>query len=140
MHYKVLTSKVQKVSSSKLNKVQKTCYVKLNRPTLFSKTKRIVQNTICFLFLPFYFYFFYLLKKTPRMKCMNVMQCKSYKTQKKKKKQKTKKQNKNQRTMVTMGKALKHKDHVRKTQLVRVFCIQNLLRIPRALEFLFTLE
>ena len=52
----------------------------------------------------------------------------------------TKRKNtKNQRTMVTKGKAMKHKDHVRKTQLDRVFCIQNLLDAPRALEFLFTL-
>ena len=47
---------------------------------------------------------------------------------------------KNQRTMVTKGRAMKHKDNVRKTQLVRVFCIQNLLNAPRALEFVFTLE
>ena len=43
------------------------------------------------------------------------------------KKQKTKQ---NQRTMVTKGRAVKHKDHVRKTQLVQVFCIQNLLDAP----------
>ena len=42
--------------------------------------------------------------------------------------------------MVTKGKAMKHKDNVRKTQLGRVFCIQNLLDTPRALEFVFTLE
>ena len=41
------------------------------------------------------------------MKCMNVMQCKSYKT----------KQTKNQRKNVTKSTALKHKDHVRNTQL-----------------------
>ena len=119
MHYKVLTNKVQKVSSSKLNKVQKTCYVKLNRPTLFSKTKRIVQNTICFLFLPL-FYFIYLLKKNTsnEMHECYVMQILEKKNQNK---------NKNQRTMVTKRIAMKHKDHVRKTQLVRVFCIQNLL-------------
>ena len=64
------------------------------------------------------------------MKCMNVMLCKSWK-QKKKKKQK-------QRTMVTKGRAMKHKDHVKKTQLGRVFCIQNLLDAPQALEFSFT--
>ena len=55
----------------------------------------------------------------------------------------TKKKNtktKEQRTMVTKGKVMKHKDHVRKTQLDRVFCIQNLLDAPRALEFIFTLE
>ena len=50
------------------------------------------------------------------------------------------KNTKNQRTMVTKGKAMKHKDHVRKTQLDRVFCIQNLLDAPRALEFVFKLE
>ena len=47
---------------------------------------------------------------------------------------------KEQRTMVTKEKAMKHKDHVRKTQLVWVFCIQNFLDAPQALEFLFTLE
>ena len=53
----------------------------------------------------------------------------------------TKRKNtKNQRTMVTKGKTMKHKDHVRKTQLDRVFCIQNLLDAPRALEFAFKLE
>ena len=50
------------------------------------------------------------------------------------------KKHKNQRTMVIKGRAMKHKDHVRKTQLVRIFCIQNLLNAARALEFLFTLE
>ena len=50
------------------------------------------------------------------------------------------KKTKNQRTMVTKGKAMKHKDHVRKTQLDRLFCIQNLLDASRALEFVFTLE
>ena len=46
----------------------------------------------------------------------------------------------NQRTNVTKGRAMKHKDHVRKTQLVQVFYIQNLLDAPWALEFLFTWE
>ena len=50
------------------------------------------------------------------------------------------KNTKNQRTMVTKGKAMKHKDHVRKIQLDQVFCIQNLLDAPRALEFVFKLE
>ena len=50
------------------------------------------------------------------------------------------KKTQNQRTMVTKGRVMKHKDHVRKTQLDRVFCIQNLLDAPRALEFVFTLE
>ena len=57
---------------------------------------------------------------------------------KKKKKKQTNKKKKNQRTMVTKGTTMKHEDHVRKTQLGRVFCIQNLLDAPRALEFLFT--
>ena len=52
----------------------------------------------------------------------------------------TKRKTKKQRTMVTKGKAMKHKDHAKKTQLDRVFCIQNLLDAPRALEFVFTLE
>ena len=47
---------------------------------------------------------------------------------------------KEQRTMFTKGKAMKHKDHVRKTQLDRVFCIQNLLDAPRVFEFVFILE
>ena len=47
---------------------------------------------------------------------------------------------KEQRIMVIKGKTMKHKDHVRKIQLNRVFCIQNLLDAPRALEFVFTLE
>ena len=51
-----------------------------------------------------------------------------------------KKKKKKKRTMVTKGKAMKHKDHVRKTQLDQVFCIQNLLDAPQALEFAFTLE
>ena len=49
-----------------------------------------------------------------------------------------KKKKQNQGTMVTKGRATKHKDHVRKTQLVRVFCIQNLLDAPYALKLLFT--
>ena len=48
--------------------------------------------------------------------------------------------NKKQKTIVTKGKAMKHKDHVRKIQLDRVFCIQNLLDAPRALKFVFTLK
>ena len=55
-------------------------------------------------------------------------------------KKKKRKKKKNQRTMITKRIAMKIKDHVRKTQLVRVFCIQNLLDAPRALEFVFTLE
>ena len=51
-----------------------------------------------------------------------------------------KKKKKKKRTMVTKGKTIKHKNHVRKTQLDRVFCIQNLLDAPQASEFVFTLE
>ena len=51
-----------------------------------------------------------------------------------------KKKKRKQRIMVTKGKAMKHKDHVRKTQLDRVFCIKNLLDAPQALEFVFTLQ
>ena len=52
------------------------------------------------------------------------------------------KKHKNQRTKNNghKGKTMKHKDHVRKTQLGRVFCIQNFLDAPRALELVFTLE
>ena len=48
----------------------------------------------------------------------------------KKKKKKKKKRKKEKRTMVTKGKAMKHKNYIRKTQLDRVFCIQNLLDAP----------
>ena len=67
------------------------------------------------------------------MKCMNVMQCNSRDKRKNAKNQRTKNNG-------HKGKSNKHKDHVRKTQLDRVFCIQNLLNAPRALEFVFTLE
>ena len=45
-----------------------------------------------------------------------------------------------QKKMVTKSRAMKHKDHVRKTQLNWAFCIQKFLDAPRALEFLFTWE
>ena len=47
---------------------------------------------------------------------------------------------KQQRRMVTKSRAMKHKDHVRKIQLDRAFCIQNFLDATLALELLFTLE
>ena len=50
----------------------------------------------------------------------------------------TLKQNKIKEQWSQKGRAMKHKDHVKKTQLGRVFCIQNLLDAPQALEFLFT--
>ena len=53
--------------------------------------------------------------------------------------EKQRKQNQ-QRRIVTKSKEMKHKDHVRKTQLDWAFCIQNFLDAPRVWEFLFTLE
>ena len=53
---------------------------------------------------------------------------------------KTKKKPKQQRTMVTKSRAMKHKDHVRKTQLNWAFCIQKFLDVTLALELFFTLE
>ena len=50
------------------------------------------------------------------------------------------KKTKNQRAMVKKSIAMKHKDHVRRTQLDWAFCIQNFLDAPRALGFLFTWE
>ena len=50
---------------------------------------------------------------------------------------KTKKQ---QRRMVTKSIEMKHKDHVKKTQLDRAFCIQKFLDATLALELLFILE
>ena len=50
------------------------------------------------------------------------------------------KKKKKKRTMVTKNTAMKHKDHVRRTQLDWAFCIQNFLDAARALEFLFTWE
>ena len=47
---------------------------------------------------------------------------------------------KQQRRKVTKNKTMKHKDHVRKTQLDRAFCIQNFLDATLELELLFTLE
>ena len=51
-----------------------------------------------------------------------------------------KRQNKTKEQWSQMVEQMKHKNHVRKTQLGRVFCIQNLLDAPWALEFLFTWE
>ena len=47
---------------------------------------------------------------------------------------------KQQREMVTKSRTMKHKDHVRKTQLDQPFCIQNFLEATFALELLFILE
>ena len=54
------------------------------------------------------------------------------------KKKKKKNKNKTKEQWSQRIEQMKHKNHVRKTQLGRVFCIQNLLDAPRALEFLFT--
>ena len=51
-----------------------------------------------------------------------------------------KEKTKNQIAMVTKRIAMKHKDHVRRTQLNWAFYIQNFLDAPQALEFLFTWE
>ena len=53
---------------------------------------------------------------------------------------KNKEKQKQQRRMVTKNREMKHKDHVRKTQLDRAFCIQKFLDATLALELLFTLE
>ena len=50
------------------------------------------------------------------------------------------KKTKNQRTMVKKNIAMKHKDHVRRTQFDWAFCIQNFLDAPWAFEFLFIWE
>ena len=42
--------------------------------------------------------------------------------------------------MITKNRMKKHKNHVRKTQLDRAFCIQNFLDATLALELLFILE
>ena len=47
---------------------------------------------------------------------------------------------KQQRGMVTKNREMTHKDHVRKTQLNRAFCIQNFLDTTLTLELLFILE
>ena len=44
MHYKVLTSKVQKLSSSKLNKVQKTCYMNSGEMVIYAFLKRFKSD------------------------------------------------------------------------------------------------
>ena len=54
-----------------------------------------------------------------------------------KKKQRKQKQ---QRGMVIKNRVMKHKDHVKKTQLDRAFCILNFLDATLALELLFILE
>ena len=50
------------------------------------------------------------------------------------------KKTRQQRGMVTKNRKMKHKDHVKKTQLDRAFCIQNFLDATLALELLFILE
>ena len=53
---------------------------------------------------------------------------------------KKKKKQKQQRGIITKNRMKKHKNHVRKTQLDRAFCIQNFLDATLALELLFILE
>ena len=50
------------------------------------------------------------------------------------------KENKNIKENVTKDFEMKHKDHVRKTQLNLAFCIHNLLDVTLVLELLFILE
>ena len=45
-----------------------------------------------------------------------------------------------EKKMVTKNREKKHKDHVKKTQLDRTFCIQNFLDETLVLELLFILE
>ena len=52
----------------------------------------------------------------------------------------TKRKQKPTKTKVTKNRAMKHKDYVKKTQLNRVFCIQNFLDATLALELLFILK
>ena len=54
--------------------------------------------------------------------------------------EKKQRKQKQQRGMVTKNREMKYKDHVRKTQLDRAFCIQNFLDAIFALELLFILE
>ena len=64
-------------------------------------------------------------------------ECYAMQILKKKKKERKQKQ---QRGMITKNRMKKHKNHVRKTQLDRAFCIQNFLDATLALELLFILE
>ena len=50
------------------------------------------------------------------------------------------KRTKQQRGMVTKNRMMKYKDHVRKNQLNRTFCIQNFLDATFTLELLFILK
>ena len=77
-----------------------------NRLTnLIFKTKKIVQNTICFLFLPFFFYL--KIKKKKKLEWNAWMLCNANPRNKKK--------TQNQKTMATKNRAMKHKDYVKKT-------------------------
>ena len=50
------------------------------------------------------------------------------------------KRNKTSRKEVTKDFEMKHKDHVKKTQVDWAFCIQNFLDVTLVLELLFILE
>ena len=89
-----------------------SCENKLTNLVFNNKENCKNNNVLPFSFLSFLIYIYiYILnnKKTPRMKYMNVMQ---YKSQRQKRKTQKPKNNGHKR------KAMKHKDHVRKTQLV----------------------
>ena len=84
MHYKASTrSAISKLIKAKQSTKDMLCENKLTN--LVFKTKKIMQNTICFLFLPSLFIIIIIIiiiiwkkdkQKRPGMKCMNVMQCK----------------------------------------------------------------
>ena len=63
-----------------------------------------------------------------------MYECYAMQIQEKQRKQKQ------QKRMVTKSKMMKHKDHVKKTQLDRAFYIQKFLDANLALELLFILE
>ena len=96
-----------------------------------------MQNTLFFPFTPFFLFFFLFIKKNNKeskttwyeMNECYVMQILE-----------ENKESKTIRGMVTKNIEIKHKDHVRKIQLDRAFCIQNFLNATLALELLFILE
>ena len=114
-----------------------------NMANLDFKFKKIMQNTFCFPFpyLFIYYYYFYLKKKNQKQNkshlTWNAWMICNANPKKKKKKQRKQKQ---QRGMVTKNRTMKHKDYVKKTQLNRVFCIQNFLDATLVLELLFILK
>ena len=83
-----------------------------------------MQNT-CFLPFP-HFILFYFFERITKTNQHEMHECYAMQILEKK--------------MVTKNREMKHKDHVRKTQLNRAFYIQNFLDATLALELLFILE